>query len=225
MEAIKFERPFHSHLSFSVICWSQRDYSLGRDVPYSPGPEKCLCLSVWHLLWWVIYLLLLHQGGKPTVLGGDGENTTGCPACDIWDPPVFLGLEVSRNPAQGSTGLMVKFSPSVDQLGCGCAQATPSQHSKTVTGQRPPSLDGMWWWGCFLGTRMRPERSSHDGKSKSTQQKQLVAYKYWCIWVKVQNNEQAPEEFTSKSTQFAKVALLHFSQGLQSYCATVPGEN
>lgn len=87
MEAIKFERPFHSHLSFSVMCWSQGDYSLGRDVPSSPGPEQCLCLSVWHLLWWVIYLLLLHQRRKPTGLVGDGERTTGYPACDIWEPP------------------------------------------------------------------------------------------------------------------------------------------
>lgn len=83
------------------------------------------------------------------MLVGDGEEKTQLAALlGIFESllvadTVFLGLEVSRNPTQGSTGLMVKFSPSVDQMGCGCAQATPSQHGKTVTGLGPPSLEGM----------------------------------------------------------------------------------
>lgn len=88
MEAIKFERPFHSHLSFSVMCWSQGDYSQGRDVPYSPGPEECLCLSEWHLLWWVIFVPPAPE--KKTHSAGRAwrrENTTGCPACDVWESP------------------------------------------------------------------------------------------------------------------------------------------
>lgn len=154
MEAIKFERPFHSHLSFSVMCWSQGDYSLGRDVPYSPGPEECMCLSVWHLLWWVIYLLLLHQRGKPTVLVVDGENTTGCPSCDIWEPPgcrqcVFRVRSIQKANAEQyrAHGQVLPICWSDGMWLC------PSQHSKTVTGQRPPSLAGMWWWGLFSGNK------------------------------------------------------------------------
>jgi len=76
MEAIKFERPFHSHLSFNVMCRFLEDYSLGRDVPDSSGPEKHLCLFVWRLPWWVMYLLLLHWGGKPAALVRAGEEGT-----------------------------------------------------------------------------------------------------------------------------------------------------
>lgn len=176
MEAIKFERPFHSHLSFNVMCRFLGDYSLGRDVPCSSGPEKHLCLFVWHLPWWVIYLLLLHQGGELTALVGDGEEGTQLAAllttCEslLVAPTVFLGLEVSRNPPQGSRRLVAKLSTSVDQLGCGCAQATPSWRGMTVTVQGSPSPRGMRWWGCVLGaplpqlcngTEVLAERSSH----------------------------------------------------------------
>lgn len=36
--------------------------------------------------------------------------------------------------------------------------------------------------GLFSGNEnVLPERSSHNGKNKSTQQKQLVVYEYQCI--------------------------------------------
>lgn len=38
---------------------------------------------------------------------------------------VVLGLEVSRKQMQSSTKFIVKFSPSVDQLGCGISPGNP----------------------------------------------------------------------------------------------------
>lgn len=219
MEAIKFERPFHSHLSFSVMCWSQGDYSLGRDVPYSPGPEGCLCLSVWHLLWWVICLLLLHQRRKPTVLVGDGENTTGCPACDIWESPGCRLCGFRVRSIQKANAEQYKVHSQVLPI-CWPAgmwdQPRQPLHSTARLSQDRGHFhwDGMWWWGSFLGARMRPESSSHDGKNKSTLL-QFVVYEYWCIRIRVQDSEQAPGEFTSKSTHFAKVAI-------PSFCSETP---
>lgn len=125
MEAIKSERPFHSHLSFNVMCRFLGDYSLGRDVPYSPGPEKRLWLFVWRLPWWVMCLLLPHRGGKPAVLVGAGEEDTQLGAllvmCEslLLAPTVVLGFKASVNPSQGSRTPMAKFSTAVDPLGCG----------------------------------------------------------------------------------------------------------
>lgn len=81
-------------------------------------------------------------------LVGDGGERTQLAALPVMcesllvAPTVFLGLEVSRNPSQGSRSLVAKFSTSADQLGCGCAQATSSEHDTSVTGQGSPSLHG-----------------------------------------------------------------------------------
>lgn len=154
MEAIKYERPFHSRLSFNVICRFLGDYSLGRDVPDSSGPEKCLCLFVWHLLWWVIYLFAPPAPGRKMHSAGRAWRRGHPIHCPVVAPAGFLGLKVSRSPPQGSRTPMARFSTSVDQLGCGCAQTTPAQHGVTATGQRSPSLHGTRRCGCFLGARL-----------------------------------------------------------------------
>lgn len=109
----------------------------------------------------LIYLLLLHQGGKPAALVGAGEEVTQlavllltCKSLLV-APTVVLGLKASRNPITGQWDTHGQVLRIRYQLGCGCAQTTLSQRGMTVTGQGSPSLHGTRWEGCFLGALLQ----------------------------------------------------------------------
>lgn len=201
-------------ICLSVLCVDRREIILwGELCPTHQDWEAPV--FVWLAFALVGNIFALPAPGKKTHSAGRvwrRENPTGYPAWDIWEPPgcrhcVFRARSIQK-PNTGQYRAHGQVLPTCWSDGMWLCPSNPFTAWQDCHRTGATFTGGDVMMGLFSGNEnVLPERSSHDGKSKSTQQKQLVVYKYWCIWIRAHNSEQAPGEFTSKSTHFAKVAF------------------